>query len=306
MRKSGHLHKCKSKNLVDDGATIYICLHNFARMPDHPFFFAGSIPENYDRYLGPYIFEPYAEELVSRVAGASADIPGSSGSLTILETACGTGRVTIHLKKAFPVARLVATDFNPDMVTLAKKRAGHEDIEWKTADAQALPFEDEYFDMVVFQFGLMFVPDKQLALREAFRVLKRGGHFFFSTWNKLDANPSFDFADQLASRYFPNEPPKFFYVPFALYDEMQLVAWTKEAGFSKVEADLVLKVCQSGSSDDVAAGMLEGTPMFTAINERDPSLLPAMKAELSKELAAEFGAAPLVSPMQAWLFEATK
>src|SRR6185436_8265689 len=116
--------------------------------------FVGSIPENYDRYLGPVLFEPYAADLVDRLALAErADV---------LELACGTGIVTRRLRDHLgPGARLVATDLNQAMIEYAQTKFASEDsTEWKQADATDLPFADQSFDAVVCQFGLMFFPDK--------------------------------------------------------------------------------------------------------------------------------------------------
>src|SRR5258708_7237906 len=109
--------------------------------------FAGSIPEKYDRYLGPLLFEPYASDLVSRIDPQHAQ--------SVLELACGTGRVTKHLRKRLlPSAKLIATDLNPDMLTVAKSAIKDTTIAWATADAQALPFPDNHFDLLVCQYGV--------------------------------------------------------------------------------------------------------------------------------------------------------
>src|SRR6266404_1828564 len=133
--------------------------------------FAGSIPAAYDRYLGPILFRPYAEDLAARL---NMDAKGA-----VLELACGTGILTRVLRDHLPAStRLVATDLNEAMIRNAveKFRPG-EAVEWQEADASDLPFDDESFDAVVCQFGIMFLPDKTLGAREARRVLKPGGVF---------------------------------------------------------------------------------------------------------------------------------
>lgn len=259
--------------------------------------FAGAIPENYDRYLGPYIFEPYAIETAARVP---------SDSRRILEIACGTGRVTRHLRKCVPQAKLTATDLNPDMLAVARKRLAVDDIGWQTADAQDLPFGDSGFDTVVCQFGLMFVPDQPKAMREMYRVLRPGGRLLCSTWDKLANNPSFDMADQQAAAYFPGEPPRFFRHPFSLYEESVLSSLACDAGFNDVKVTALAMMCTAESAEGVATGMLDGSPMNAQIMARDPSLLPVMKASLADAMAREFGTAPMRSPMRAWYIEGTK
>ncbi len=142
--------------------------------------FVGSIPENYDRYLGPLIFEEYAVDLANCVAAVLG-----TGS-RVLETAAGTGIATRALRDALaPQVRVVATDLNEPMLEYAKaKFAAGENIEFQLANAMSLPFPDASFDAVVCQFSFMFFPDKLEALREVMRVLKPGGLFLFSvSWN---------------------------------------------------------------------------------------------------------------------------
>jgi ubiquinone/menaquinone biosynthesis C-methylase UbiE len=124
-------------------------------MPDPNAAFTGSIPANYDRYLGPVLFEPYAAELVSRL--------NVSEDACVLELACGTGIVTGRLfERLGPKAKLVATDLNDSMLQYAAAKLGSEtSVEWKEADATDLPFADRSFDAVVCQFGLMFFPEKR-------------------------------------------------------------------------------------------------------------------------------------------------
>jgi ubiquinone/menaquinone biosynthesis C-methylase UbiE len=127
--------------------------------------FTGTIPAFYDAHLGPVIFEPFARDLARRV-------PDRDG-VCVLETACGTGIVTRRVLERLPAsAKFVATDLNQGMLDHARGAVGPDPrIEWRTADAQQLPFGDASFDAVVMQFGMMFVPDQPLALREARRVL---------------------------------------------------------------------------------------------------------------------------------------
>jgi len=150
---------------------------------DRNVLFQGSVPENYDRYLGPVIFEPWAEDLVLRLAGKKYE--------RILEIACGTGIVTRRLRDALPATtEIIATDLNSDMFEFAKpKFSSGENVVWQQADASDLPFPNYLFDAVVCQFGLMFVPDKAATMGESYRVLRPGGVFLFNVWDGFAANP---------------------------------------------------------------------------------------------------------------------
>lgn len=133
--------------------------------------FEGSIPVNYDRYLGPFLFEPFALNLLQKLPIKALN--------KVLEIACGTGRVTKHLTGSLTEdGTLTATDLNPDMLSVAKENLHDPRIKWMQADAQHLSFDDAIFDTVVCQFGVMFFPDKLKAFKETYRVLKPGGRFF--------------------------------------------------------------------------------------------------------------------------------
>ena len=144
-------------------------------MSDTAASFTESVPENYDRYMGPMLFEPYAEDLVERLKIREG--------MRVLEVACGTGIVTRRLRDALPPgATLIATDLSEPMLAFARQKFdGDRSIEWQQADALALPFADQSFDAVICQFGLMFVPEKLAALREIHRVLTPAGQLLLNT-----------------------------------------------------------------------------------------------------------------------------
>src|ERR1700693_4694074 len=103
--------------------------------------FAGSIPQNYDRYLVPLIFESFAQDIAQRAAALSPK--------AILETAAGSGVVTRALTpRLSPDASYVVTDLNQPMLDYAATRqAADGRISWRKADAQALPFDEAAFDL---------------------------------------------------------------------------------------------------------------------------------------------------------------
>src|SRR5712691_5626072 len=143
--------------------------------------FAGSIPKFYERYLVPLLFEPYAADLVNRLASRSL--------ARVLEVAAGTGVVTRRLASVLPErVSIVATDLNQPMLDLASAIGTKRPVEWRQADAMQLPFPDGTFDAVVCQFGVMFFPEKSKAFSEARRVLRPGGAFIFNVWDRIEEN----------------------------------------------------------------------------------------------------------------------
>ena len=260
--------------------------------------FSGSIPANYERYLGPFLFEPYALDLVSRLQDKRyADI---------LEIACGTGRVTAHLAKSVKHDTLTATDLNPDMIKVAKDIVQNDSIKWMPADGMELPFDDSSFDLVVMQFGIMFFPDKEKGLKEAYRVLRPGGKLIYSTWNKVETVKAIHEGRVVIESYFGDDTPKFYSVPFSMYDDRELTTITRRAGFKSITTTLVKKEGASPSASDLAKGIVEGNPVYLAILERDVSLVNTIKDHVQKVLTEKFSDKDLRSPLEAWVVEGVK
>jgi ubiquinone/menaquinone biosynthesis C-methylase UbiE len=248
--------------------------------------FVGSIPENYDQYLGQVMFDPYAADLVARL-----DVPENA---TVLEMACGTGIVTRRLRdKLASSTKLVATDLNQAMLDHAKQKfRAKENVEWKTADATELPFENASFDAVVCQFGLMFFPDKPRAAGEVHRVLKPGGNFLFNVWDAIEHNEMPNLTHKIVSSYFDDNPPDFYDIPFSYYDRDTLKSLLTSAGFNEVNVSVVPLLEVAASAEGMAHGFIHGNPLINAINERNAALAPEIEAEVAKAIAAQFGDAP--------------
>jgi ubiquinone/menaquinone biosynthesis C-methylase UbiE len=260
--------------------------------------FGGSIPKIYDEVLGPVYFEPYAIDLAARVAKLN---PG-----TILETACGTGRVTAHLRSKIPGAQLTATDINPDMIAVAKRKSGMQDVTWQQADALALPFADNSFDCVGTQFGVMFYPDKTKGMQEALRVLKPGGICMFSVWGSLDANGMSATGREVVQQFFENDPPAFYNVPYSMHNIEDVEAMVLKAGFAEVNHEVLIKDCVTESAEEMAVGLVEGNPIVNAIRERDEHAIGVLKEKVTGTLVKRFGNHPCRTTMKAILFTAKK
>ncbi len=265
-----------------------------------PIAFSGSIPTNYDRYLGPLFFEPFALDMAERVKNRSAK--------NILEVACGTGRVTKHIAAALPKGvSFVASDINPAMLDYAKKAIEpHPALQWQTVDAVNLPFADETFDLVVSQFGVMFYSDRRQAYVETGRILKQDGAFIFNAWDNFDNNPAAQLTQEVITEFFPVDTPAFYKTPFSYHNETLIRQDLAFAGFHDVKIDLLTLTGFAETSAAAATGLLEGTPIYTAIVERDGSLLPAMKELLAKRLSQRFGKTNLQVPLQARVVTALK
>ena len=264
-------------------------------MTDRSQQFTGSIPAAYDRYLGPMLFEPYANDLTARFA-----VPRTAA---VLELACGTGILTARLRRALPVtATLTATDVNEPMLAHARAKVPVSGITWQTADAQALPFPDGAFDAVACQFGLMFVPDKPRAFAEVRRVLKKHGLFIFSVWRSLEENPHGRIARDTIARYFTSDPPTFYDVLFGYHDVAQIRELLRATRLNVVSCETVELEAKSPSAEDAARGLVLGNPVLLDITERATAPAEEIVAAVAAGLAAEGGATPLRLPMRALVF----
>jgi ubiquinone/menaquinone biosynthesis C-methylase UbiE len=261
--------------------------------------FVDGIPQNYDRYLGPLLFHGFADDLAARL-----DV---KAGLRVLETACGTGIVTARLARRLGGhGTLVATDLNEPMLAQARTKMPGAAIEWRRADATALPFDDASFDAVACQFGLMFYPDKAKGVREAWRVLRPGGVYLFNVWDVMARNPAARITHEVAAEMFPSDPPRFYLVPFSLAETRQVSAWLSDAGFQDVAPIPVTTTGTSESAESAATGLIDGNPIAAAIVERRADALPDARAEVARRVAAELGARPVRNPMRAFVFAARK
>jgi ubiquinone/menaquinone biosynthesis C-methylase UbiE len=255
--------------------------------------FAGSIPALYDQYLVPLLFEPYAQDLARRVSDLQYGV--------VLEVAAGTGVVTRALTQVLPAAvRIVATDLNDGMVRVGASRVSSPSVTWQKADAQQLPFEEASADVIVCQFGVMFMPDKQLGYREARRVLGPGGRYVFNVWDRLEHNEVSDVVTRAVAAVFPEDPPRFFArMPFGYFDVAAVRAQLESAGFTRIEIETVDKVSRAESAEHVAIGMCQGTPLRSEIEARDPARLEEATAAATAALSARFGSAAFDNHMRA-------
>lgn len=256
--------------------------------------FAGSIPENYDRYMVPLIFEPYATDMAQR---ASSLLP-----CAVLETAAGSGVVTRALAPRLPrSASYIVTDLNQPMLDYAASRQPPDDrVKWRQADALALPFENAAFDLVCCQFGAMFFPNRSSAYREAKRVLKPGGYFLFNVWDRIEENVFADDVTNALAKIFPNDPPRFLArTPHGYHDTALIRSELKDAGFSHVAIDTKAEQSRASSPRLPALAYCQGTPLRNEIEARDAGKLEAATDYAASVIEDRHGSGEVAAKIQA-------
>ena len=126
----------------------------------------------------PSMVETFLTPLGPRLVQACALAPGAS----VLDVAAGTGNASIPAAEAG--ARVTASDLTPELLEAGRGRAAAAGVEldWVTADAEQLPFEDASFDVVMSAIGVMFAPHHQQAADELVRVCRPGGTIGLLSW----------------------------------------------------------------------------------------------------------------------------
>jgi ubiquinone/menaquinone biosynthesis C-methylase UbiE len=256
--------------------------------------FAGSIPENYDRYLVPLIFESYARDISRRAAALSPK--------AVLETAAGSGVVTRMLAPGLsPDASYIVTDLHQPMLDYAATRQEQDSrITWRKADAQALPFEDAAFDLVCCQFGVMFFPDRPSAYREARRVLRPGGCFVFNAWDRIEENVFADDVTKALADFFPDDPPRFLArTPHGYHDTALIRSDLEKAGFSNVTIQTRAEQSRAPSPRLPAIAYCQGTPLRNEIEARGADKLEAATEHAASAIARKHGNGEVAARIQA-------
>jgi ubiquinone/menaquinone biosynthesis C-methylase UbiE len=232
--------------------------------------FAGSIPAPYDRHLGPLLFAPYAADLAARAARLRP--------ARVLEIAAGTGIVTAALARILPQALIVATDLNAPMLDIAAARPGVANVRFQQADAMALPFDDDAFDLVACQFGVMFFPDRVAAFAEARRVLAPGRPFLFNAWDRIENNPVTAAVGAAIADLFAFDAPAFYRrIPFSYHDAARIEADLRAAGFTDIAIEKVAMASQVDALS-AATGLCQGTPLRTELESQGVDLETATAA----------------------------
>jgi ubiquinone/menaquinone biosynthesis C-methylase UbiE len=262
--------------------------------------FSGHIPQNYHKYLGPFLFEPFAEDLGGRLH--------FSKPVHVLELACGTGRATRHILNALPPhGSVVATDCSTDMLLIGKEEIDDKRITWQETDAHELPFDDHTFDHVVCQFGIMFFEDKLKVLSEVYRVLKPGGKFLFNTWDSLEKNTGPALVNDIMQETFGKDAPDFFEQgPYSFCDPDEIESLVTEAGFTDVKIEAVAKTNTADDERIFIKGFMEGTQLNEFFMNNDPVVREKIREKIIDALSIEVRGSLRSFHLQAWVIDARK
>jgi ubiquinone/menaquinone biosynthesis C-methylase UbiE len=209
--------------------------------------------EAYERFLLPYIFQPWAERALKWAAPAQGE--------HVLDVACGTG---VGARIAAPAigrsGKVTGLDVDAGMLATAQERLRDLDVaaEWHCGSALEMPFADGSFDLCLCLQGLQFFPDRMKGLAEMRRVLKPSGRLVVSVWSSIDRNPGNAAVYRAMEKQgIDTASPR---RGFSLSDPNELRLLTEKAGFGRVEVREEEGVAPFPSIHHFVEGMATGAP----------------------------------------------
>ena len=239
--------------------------------------------ETYERYMVPALFAPAAEHLLA-VARLR---PGER----ILDVGTGTGIVArLAAPNVGPTGSVTGLDASPAMLSVARAMAAEEgvSIDWDEGQAEALPYPDECFDLVLSQFALMFFAGRQTALAEMRRVLVPGGRMALSVFAEIDHHPFYVALDKAIARRLGTSAVGSI---FALGDADALGNGLVQVGLREVVIEPFSITARFPKPDGFLAGEIDvDTAAIPAMQGLDPperrKLMTAIQQDMAEPLRA--------------------
>jgi ubiquinone/menaquinone biosynthesis C-methylase UbiE len=218
---------------------------------------AGSAAEIYEQFFVPALFAEWPARVLKAVGVQVGD--------KVLDVACGTGVLARKAAAAVGAGSVVGVDVNKGMLAVAEQKAPG--ITWKVGPAELLPFEDESFDRVVSQFGLMFFEDQVQAIREMGRVVRPNGTVAVAVWDSLAATPGYAVVAEVLDELFGPDAAKSIHAPYSLGDTAVLATLFARAGMDDVTIHTVMGQARFASVEDWIYTDIKGWTLADMIDD---------------------------------------
>jgi SAM-dependent methyltransferase len=208
----------------------------------------------YESLFVPALFEAWTKHLVK-----GAEIQEGSH---VLDVACGTGVLARSaLARVGANGRVVGADPAPGMLAAAKEIEPA--IDWLLCSAEALDVDDEMFDSVVSQFGMMFFEDRQKSAEEMFRALKPGGSLAIAVWRSVDHNPAYADIISVLEEHVGTAAADALRLPYSLGNSDEVTAVLEGSGFAEISVEAKTETAKFPSSRQMVEAELRGwLPLF--------------------------------------------
>ena len=257
----------------------------------------GTCAEIYETVFVPAMMGQWAPRVIALVNPQPGEL--------VLDVACGTGALTRVVAQSIgPNGQVVGLDLYSDMLavahTITPDPSSAAPIEWREGDVSAIPFEDETFDIVFCNFGLMFFPNRVAALKEMRRVLKLDGRWALAVWGSIAKCPGQMAMKESWKRHF-TEDAGLFDAQHSLGNPETVLSLIHDAGFRDVSVQAVMGVVRLPSPGHLARsyGALAG---IQADEKTRTEVIDEVSAALQSYVAAE----GLEYPIEAILASARK
>ena len=258
-------------------------------------------PEAYEKYIVPAFSGAWARDIVDRANLSSGD--------RILDIGCGTGIVSRYAYQSMSESvSITGVDVNEIVLKKARDICSLDNIpiEWKQGYAEALPFTDAEFDVVLCQQGLQYFPDRPIALTEVNRVLASKGRVVFSVWRSLKYFPFYLALHKALEQYVSAEAASTLNSAFTLGDAAHLRELFKSAGFINIEILLAIKQMRYSPLTDFLIGSLAASPFGNDIFELKNSKRDEMFQSIHGSIINYVDDHGLAAPMECYVVSATK
>ncbi|MCA9923900.1 MAG: methyltransferase domain-containing protein [Anaerolineales bacterium] len=246
-----------------------------------------SAAEIYEQFFLPALFADWPPY----VAAAANIQPGNR----VLDVACGTGVLARWIAdQVGPMGSVIGLDINEGMLDVARRQATH--ITWQNGRAEDLPFDDDSFDAVVSQFGLMFFDNKRQALQEIVRVLRPNGRFAVAVWDTLDNTPGYAAMVKLLQQLFGEEAANGLRTPYNLGNIQTLESLFADMPITNVDVMTKKGTARFASISDWMYTDIKGWVLADMIDDDQFALLLKEASRVLRPFLTETGTIAFDAP----------